>query len=330
MSARNRTCSSETPSGTTWTEVSAYGTRADSACTPWIRWPKIQPIPPTASQCAAIPSLHGPQRPHEVIAGTSTRSPFFSEDTAAPVSTTVPTASCPRMRPSVTAGTSPLRMCRSVPQIVVVSTLTITSVGSWMPGSSTVSQDRSPGPPNTNAFMSLPPVDGHGDVTTRALPRRFRAPCETVQQQLDHRTIGCRERAFEPARIHVDRDGAPGRPRRHPMHELDRPDAPGPRLARTLARDPRRDRDDAEQPRCADGSRPDLGRAQAPGPADVGRPLVPELWTREQRPGRARRCLGIRGPGTHTFQLRASSCERIATAARMQGVLQPRAGLSRT
>jgi len=36
----------------------------------------------------------------------------------------VPTPSWPRIRPSVTAGTSPLRMCRSVPQIVVVSTRT--------------------------------------------------------------------------------------------------------------------------------------------------------------------------------------------------------------
>ena len=156
MSARKSTCSSDTPSGTRCTDVSAYGTRAKSACTPSIRCPKIHPIPPTASQCAAIPALHGPQRPHEVIAGTSTRSPSFSDDTAAPVSTTVPTASWPRMRPSVTAGTSPLRMCRSVPQIVVVSTLTITSVGSWMPGSSTLSQERCPGPPNTSAFMSLP------------------------------------------------------------------------------------------------------------------------------------------------------------------------------
>src|SRR3954453_21606991 len=121
-----------------------------------------------------MPSLHGPQRPHDVIAGTSTRSPVLSEETAAPVSTTVPTASCPRMRPSVTAGTSPLRMCRSVPQIVVVSTLTITSVGSWIPGSSTLSQERCPAPPYTSAFMP-------GHVTTRALPRRFRAPCRVDQ-----------------------------------------------------------------------------------------------------------------------------------------------------
>ena len=153
-------CSSLTPSGARCTDVSAYGTRASSACTPSIRWPKIQPIPPTASQCAAIPALQGAQRPHDVIAGTSTRSPSLRPLTAAPVSTIVPTASWPRMRPSVTAGTSPLRMCRSVPQIVVVSTLTITSVGSWMPGSGTVSQAFSPGPPNTSAFISPPWTDG--------------------------------------------------------------------------------------------------------------------------------------------------------------------------
>jgi hypothetical protein len=78
--------------------------------------------------------------------GTSTRSPSCSPPTAEPVATTVPTASWPRIRPSVTAGTSPLRMCRSVPQIVVVSTLTTTSVGSWIPGSSFSSQSLSPTP----------------------------------------------------------------------------------------------------------------------------------------------------------------------------------------
>ena len=63
-----------------------------------------------------------------------TRSPTASLVTAAPISVIVPTPSWPRIRPSVTAGTSPLRMCRSVPQIVVVSTRTITSVGSMISG----------------------------------------------------------------------------------------------------------------------------------------------------------------------------------------------------
>ena len=59
---------------------------------------------------------------------TSTRSPTLTVLTPAPTASTVPTASWPRIRPSVTAGTSPLRMCRSVPQMVTASTRTIASV----------------------------------------------------------------------------------------------------------------------------------------------------------------------------------------------------------
>ena len=110
--------------------MSAKGTRTDSACVPSIRWPKIQPIPPTVWQWEGIPCWQYSQRPHLVMAGTSTRSPTLNPLTAEPISVIVPTASCPRMRPSVTAATSPCRMCRSVPQIVVVSTLTTTSVAS--------------------------------------------------------------------------------------------------------------------------------------------------------------------------------------------------------
>ena len=79
---------------------------------------------------------------HEMI----TLSPTASWVTALPTSVMVPTPSWPRMRPGVTAGTSPLRMCRSVPQIVVVSILTMTSVGFWICGSGTSVQDFSPGP----------------------------------------------------------------------------------------------------------------------------------------------------------------------------------------
>src|SRR6266704_1341028 len=93
------------------------------------------------------------QRPHLVMAGTSTRSPTANPFTASPTSVTVPTASWPRMRPSVTAATSPWRICRSVPQIVVVSTLTTTSVGSLMAASGTSSQAFRPGPWYTRAFM---------------------------------------------------------------------------------------------------------------------------------------------------------------------------------
>jgi hypothetical protein len=70
---------------------------------------------------------------------TSTRSPTLTFLTPAPTSSMVPTASWPRMRPSVTAGTSPLRMCRSVPQIVTASTRTMASVSAWITGLGTSS-----------------------------------------------------------------------------------------------------------------------------------------------------------------------------------------------
>src|ERR1700759_1922028 len=85
---------------------------------------------------------------------TSTRSPGSSVVTALPISVTVPTASWPRIVPGVTSGTSPLRMCRSVPQIVEESILTIASVGCSIFGSGTSSQARCPGPWYTSAFIS--------------------------------------------------------------------------------------------------------------------------------------------------------------------------------
>ena len=73
---------------------------------------------------------------------TSTRSPGTTVATLAPTASTVPTASCPSTVPGVVSGTSPLRMCRSLPQIVEVSIRTMASVGSMMPGSATVSHPR--------------------------------------------------------------------------------------------------------------------------------------------------------------------------------------------
>ena len=87
------------------------------------------------------------------------RSPTSRLLTAEPTSTTVPTPSCPSTRPSVTAGTSPLRMCRSVPQIVVVSTFMITSVALRMAGSGTVSHSFCPGPWYTSAFTVSPVLE---------------------------------------------------------------------------------------------------------------------------------------------------------------------------
>jgi hypothetical protein len=50
------------------------------------------------------------------------------------------------VRPLVTSGTSPLRMCRSVPQMVTASTRTMTSPSSVISGSGTSSQAFWPGP----------------------------------------------------------------------------------------------------------------------------------------------------------------------------------------
>src|SRR6476469_6012922 len=93
---------------------------------------------------------------HEMI----TRSPTAVLVQPEPTWVTTPTPSWPRIRPSVTAGTSPLRMCRSVPQIVVVSIRTIASVGCCRTGSGTSCHALAPGPWNTSAFMvgpRLPP-----------------------------------------------------------------------------------------------------------------------------------------------------------------------------
>ena len=81
-----------------------------------------------------------------VMHETRTRSPSTRVVTAAPTAVTVPTASWPRIVPGFTSGTSPLRMCRSVPQIVDESIRTIASVGSMIDGSGTSSQLRWPGP----------------------------------------------------------------------------------------------------------------------------------------------------------------------------------------
>ncbi len=85
---------------------------------------------------------------------TSTRSPTCTFFTPAPISSTVPTASWPRMRPSVTAGTSPFRMCRLVPQIVTASIRTMASVSTWIVGFGTSSHDFMPGPWYTSARMA--------------------------------------------------------------------------------------------------------------------------------------------------------------------------------
>jgi hypothetical protein len=59
-----------------------------------------------------------------------------------------------RIRPGVIAGTSPLRMCRSVPQMVVEVIRTIASLSSTILGSGTSSQFFCPGPWKTTACIA--------------------------------------------------------------------------------------------------------------------------------------------------------------------------------
>jgi hypothetical protein len=77
----------------------------------------------------------------------NTRSPGVNVVTPGPISTTVPTASWPRTVPGRVSGTSPLRMCRSVPQMVTASIWMIASRGSAMTGSALSVHAFSPGPP---------------------------------------------------------------------------------------------------------------------------------------------------------------------------------------
>src|SRR5580658_4854206 len=84
---------------------------------------------------------------------TSTRSPTDRVLTPGPTVVTVPTASCPRIVPGTVSATSPFKMCRSEPQIVVASTRTMTSPSSWLTGSGTSFQVFDPGPSYTSAFM---------------------------------------------------------------------------------------------------------------------------------------------------------------------------------
>src|SRR6478609_4364988 len=90
-----------------------------------------------------------------------TWAPMLRSVTAEPTSVIVPTPSWPRIRPAATAGTSPLRMCRSVPQMVVVSILTMTSVACSIFGSGTSSQALMPGPWYTSAFMIVLLLNGY-------------------------------------------------------------------------------------------------------------------------------------------------------------------------
>jgi hypothetical protein len=96
--------------------------------------------PPAAADALAIPLLlavaaaaaGGDAGDEDAVAGRAVV-------TAVPTSSTVPTASWLRIVPGLQAATSPLRMWRSVPQIVAVSMRTTASVAARSAGSGTSS-----------------------------------------------------------------------------------------------------------------------------------------------------------------------------------------------
>jgi hypothetical protein len=111
---------------------------------PSIVFPRIQPVghqhcqaiiskgyEPPVVQCEYIPFLQYSQVAHEQIHEIRTCSPFLNPLTELPISSIMPTPSCPNIVPGVQVATSPLLICRSVPQIVDFVSLMIASVG-WL------------------------------------------------------------------------------------------------------------------------------------------------------------------------------------------------------
>src|SRR4051812_29514717 len=85
--------------------------------------------------------------------GTTIRSPFLNFRTWLPTSTTSPMGSWPRTSPGFMAGRYMSYRCRSDPQMQVDVTLMMTSFGSSILGSGTVSHRTSALPCQQSAFM---------------------------------------------------------------------------------------------------------------------------------------------------------------------------------
>ncbi len=143
MSLSMTSASSSAPAGIGYRLVSACGMRTYSACVPSMLLPRIQP---PVAQCEYMPLRHGSQRPHELMHEISTWSPGLKVVTAAPTASITPTPSWPRMVPGLQVATSPLRMCRSVPQIVVRVMRTMASPGDATTGLARSSTLLRPGP----------------------------------------------------------------------------------------------------------------------------------------------------------------------------------------
>ena len=154
MSETRIAWSSETSSGSFTSPTLAYGMRAFSAWRP--SKPPASSGPPknavpsplgfALSHCAKYPARQYEQVPQAIVEGMTTRSPGTKLRTCSPISSTTPTPSCPRIRPSFVPGMVPRTKWRSVPQIALAVSRTIASVGSWILGSATSSSLMSPTP----------------------------------------------------------------------------------------------------------------------------------------------------------------------------------------
>ena len=98
--------------------------RTYSACVPSISLPRIQP---PVVQWEYMPLRQYSHLPQAVMQEISTRSPGWKAVTPTPTWSIDANAFVAEDAPGAQLGTSPFRMCRSVPQIVVLVTLTIAS-----------------------------------------------------------------------------------------------------------------------------------------------------------------------------------------------------------
>src|SRR3954469_22665340 len=79
------------------------------------------------------------QCPQEMLKGITTRSPTLRSPASLPTASTTPIASCPSTSPGVMNAPRTSYRCKSEPQMLVLVTLMIASVGSLMIGSGIVS-----------------------------------------------------------------------------------------------------------------------------------------------------------------------------------------------
>ena len=149
--------------------LSAKGTRTYSVWQPSMRQPSSQP---PSTQLFTKPRLQNQHSPQKVSTLAATRWPGLIFLTASPTATTSPANSWPRITPSLARGTAPLRMWKSLVQMLDIPTLTMASRGSSRVGTGRSSKRRSPLPWYTTAIM-VPLTSPHsspvGRTSLRAL-----------------------------------------------------------------------------------------------------------------------------------------------------------------